>query len=357
MRNASPGVRHANPLQDSAQFWRVVSQAATIVMAVLAFGAFLYVARGLLVPIMAALMVSLTLGPIAARSKRFVVPAWVSGALLVTLLIAAVYVAFLLLAEPASDLIGRSQEIGATIREKFRFMDRPLIALRELQMAIAGSSGLSIDTEKGSVLGSVMATLPSFALQFVLFLATLLFFLFGRNAMRRYSVNLFGTRDGRLRALRIVNDIEANLSGYLVTVTIVNVCVGLVAAAVTWALGFPAPLLWGALAFVLNYIPYVGPGIVHVTLFIIGLLTFQTLPPALIAPLLFMAFTFVEGHFIVPNVIGRQIFLHPIAVFLSLAFWAWLWGPIGAFLATPILIVAKVSMDHLYPRAKQILPT
>jgi predicted PurR-regulated permease PerM len=77
----------------------------------------------------------------------------------------------------------------------------------------------------------------------------------------------------------------------------------------------------------------------------------------LIAPLLFMAFTFVEGHFIVPNVIGRQIFLHPIAVFLSLAFWAWLWGPIGAFLATPILIVAKVSMDHLYPRAKQILPT
>ena len=133
-------------------------------------------------------------------------------------------------------------------------------------------------------------------------------------------------------------------------------CVGIVATLVTWALGFPTPLLWGALAFVLNYIPYVGPGIVHVTLFIIGLLTFDTLWPALIAPLFFMAFTFVEGHFIVPNVVGRQLLLHPLAVFLSLAFWAWLWGPIGAFLATPILIVAMVSLDHLYPRGSKMLP-
>ncbi|MES1156127.1 MAG: AI-2E family transporter, partial [Pseudorhodoplanes sp.] len=132
--------------------------------------------------------------------------------------------------------------------------------------------------------------------------------------------------------------------------------VGLVATLVTWALGFPTPLLWGALAFVLNYIPYVGPGIMHVILFVIGLLTFDTLWPALIAPLFFMAFTFVEGHFIVPNVIGRQLLLHPLAVFLSLAFWAWLWGPIGALLATPILIVAMVSIDHLYPRGTKMLP-
>ncbi len=101
----------------------------------------------------------------------------------------------------------------------------------------------------------------------------------------------------------------------------------------------------------LNYIPYVGPGIMHAILFVIGLLTFDTLWPALIAPLFFMAFTFVEGHFIMPTIIGRQLLLHPLAVFLSLAFWAWLWGPIGAFLATPILIMATVAADHLYPRA------
>jgi predicted PurR-regulated permease PerM len=355
-RNASPGVRDAQPLADTAQFWRAVAQAATIVMAVIMFGVLLYLARSLLVPILSALVVSLTLGPIAARGARFGLPTWVPALLIVAIFVACLYTAVVMLSEPASDLIGRSQEIGTAIREKFRFMDRPLTALRELQMAIAGSSGVSVDMSQSSILASVMSALPPFALQLVLFLATLFFFVFGRNAMRRYVVNVFGTRDGRLRALRIVNDIEANLSSYLITVTIINLCVGMVATLVTWALGFPTPLLWGALAFVLNYIPYVGAGIMHVILFVIGLLTFDTLWPALIAPLFFMAFTFVEGHFIVPNVVGRQLLLHPLAVFLSLAFWAWLWGPIGALLATPILIVAMVSIDHLYPRGTKVLP-
>lgn len=206
------------------------------------------------------------------------------------------------------------------------------------------------------VIGSVLGTVTPALLQFVLFFATLFFFVFGRAAMRRSVVNLFNSRDGRLRALKIFNDVERSLSGYVITVTIINACVGVVATIVTWWLGFPAPLLWGALAFILNYIPYVGPGVMHAILFVVGLMTFDTLWPALIAPLFFIAFTFVEGHFIVPNIIGRQLLLHPLAVFLSLAFWAWLWGPMGAFLATPILIMAMVATDHLYPRPKGTLP-
>ena len=350
----SPGVRDAHPLPDTAQFWRVMTQAATIAMGALMFGAFLYVARGLLVPILSALVVSLTLRPLAVRGARLGLPTWFSTLAIIALFVAGFYALIVILSEPASDLLGRSQEIGTTIREKFRFMDRPLFALRELQSAIIGSSGLAV--EQNNVLSSVMEILPPFALQFVLFLATLFFFAFSGGPMRRYIVSIFGTRDGRLRALRIVGDIEANLSSYLITVTIINLGVGIVATLVTWALGFPTPLLWGALAFALNYIPYVGPGIMHVILFVIGLLTFDTLWLALIAPLFFMAFTFVEGHFIVPNVVGRQLLLHPLAIFLSLAFWAWLWGPIGALLATPILIAAMVSLDHLYPRGSKMLP-
>jgi predicted PurR-regulated permease PerM len=206
------------------------------------------------------------------------------------------------------------------------------------------------------VIGSVLGAVTPALVQFVLFFATLFFFIFGRSAMRRGAVNVFSTREGRLRALRIVNDIERSLSGYLITVTTINAFVGAFAALVTWMLGFPAPLLWGALAFLLNYIPYVGPGLMQVTLFVIGLLTFDTLLPALVAPAIFMAFTFVEGHFLVPNIIGRQLLLHPLAVFLSLAFWSWMWGPVGAFLATPILIMAVVVADHLYPRTRMTLP-
>ena len=354
IRNPSPGVRNPSPLRDPAEFWRAMAQAATIMMGILLFGAFLYVARGLLLPILSALVVSLALRPLAVRGARLGLPVWFSTLAIVALFVTGFYALIVVLSEPASDLLARSQEIGATIREKFRFMDRPLFALRELQTAIVGSSGLAV--EQNNVLGSVMAALPPFALQLVLFLATLFFFAFSGNAMRRTIVNVFATRDGRLRALRVVGDIEANLSSYLITVTIINLGVGIVATLVTFALGFPTPLLWGALAFVLNYIPYVGPGIMHVVLFVIGLLTFDTLWLALIAPLFFMAFTFFEGQFIVPNVVGRQLLLHPLAVFLSLAFWAWLWGPIGALLATPILIAVTVSLDHLYPRGSKLLP-
>ncbi len=350
------GARDPNPLKDASSFWRVMSQAATIAMAVILFGAFLFVARSLLVPILAALVVSLTLGPMSARAQKAGLPAWVPAFVIVLGLAGLLYLMVSVLVDPASDLIARSSEIGGTIKEKFSFMDRPLFALRELQAAVLGGSGLKVDVEKNALVEGVVTALPDFALQLVLFFATLFFFIFGRQAFRRYIVNLFATRDGRLRALRIVNDTEHNLSAYLITVTLINLGVGLVITGITYMMGFPAPLLWGVMAFILNYIPYVGPGIMHVMLFVIGLLTFPTLLPALVAPALFMTFTFFEGHFLVPAIIGRQLLLHPLAVFLSLAFWAWLWGPIGAFLATPILIMAIVAIDHLYPRSKTSLP-
>lgn len=350
------GARNPVPLADAATFWRLFAQMATIVMAVIMFGAFLYVARALVVPVLSALIVSLTLGPLSARAVKAGWPAWLPALFFVALLAGGLYLLVSILVEPASDLIARSGEIGTTIRDKFRFMDRPLIALRELQTALVGGSGLKVDVEKNTVLDVTVSTLPNFVLQLVLFFATLFFLIFGRLALRRYLVNSFATREGRLRALRIVNDVEHNLSSYLITVTIINIGVGLVITGLTFLMGFPAPLLWGALAFILNYIPYVGPGIMHVTLFIIGLLTFPTLLPALIAPLLFMTFTFFEGHFLVPAIIGRQLLLHPLAIFLSLAFWGWLWGPVGTFLATPLLIIAIVAMDHIYPRGHKMLP-
>jgi len=351
------GAQDPTPFEDSATFWRTMAQLATILMAAIMFGALLYIARPLLMPLICALIVALTIGPLTGYAVRRGLPAFVPAGIIVVIIATVLYLTIMLLSDPVSDLIARSGEIGATIREKFRFMDRPLNALKELQSAISGPSTLSVDVSKPTdLIGSVLGTVTPAMLQFVLFFATLFFFVLGRNAMRQYIVNIFDTRDGRLRALKIFNDTERSLNAYLLTVTSINAGVGIVAALVTWLLGFPAPLLWVALAFALNYIPYVGPGIMHATLFLIGLLTFDTLLPALIAPALFMTFTFIEGHFLVPTIIGRQFLMHPLGVFLSLAFWAWLWGPIGAFLATPILIMAVVAADHLYPRNKGTLP-
>ena len=107
---------------------------------------------------------------------------------------------------------------------------------------------------------------------------------------------------------------------------------------------------------VLNYIPYIGPAIVALVLFAVGLVAMPTLAQAALAPALFVAIATVEGHFITPSIVGRRLTMSPFLVFLALAFWTWLWGPIGAFLAMPLLIVSFVVLGHLLPREEMNLP-
>jgi predicted PurR-regulated permease PerM len=113
------------------------------------------------------------------------------------------------------------------------------------------------------------------------------------------------------------------------------------------AVGLPNPLLWGVLAGTLNFIPYLGPAVMVGTLFVIGLLTFPTLKGAFVAPIIWIFVTTMEGQFITPTIIGHRQSLNPFLVFLSIAFWAWMWGPLGAFLAIPLVISVVVVKRHL----------
>src|SRR4051812_37299738 len=298
-------------------------------MCVLMLGVLLYLARGLLLPVLCAIAVGLTIGPMVGTLKRHGIPDWLTALVVVLGLIGLVNVAIVMLAGPASTLIGRAPEYGKAFAEKLHFFDRPLQALGELQAALGlDTSDKNVDFNPSSLVTGFLAFVTPAALQFVLqvvmFFATLFFVIMGRSGFRRYAVQWFGTRETRLRTLKILNDIEENLGGYLIVVTAINLSLGVVTALAAWAMGLPSPLIWGVLAFVLNYIPYVGPAIMDVLLFVIGLVTYPTLLGALLPPAVFMAITVVEGQFITPAIVGRSVLsLHPLAVFLSIAFWAW----------------------------------
>src|SRR5213075_2027979 len=120
--------------------------------------------------------------------------------------------------------------------------------------------------------------------------------------------------------------------------------------------GFPNPVTFGLLVAVLNYIPYIGPAIFAVVLFCVGLVAMPALAQAALAPALFVAIATAEGHFITPSIVGRRLTLSPFLVFLALVFWTWLWGPIGAFLAVPLLIVSFEVLGHIWPREEMNLP-
>jgi predicted PurR-regulated permease PerM len=356
--------RDPTPLEDANVFWRGVSQAATIIMAVLAFGVFLYVSRALLLPILCAIAIAMTLGPVIAYLSKRGVPPWLTALAVVVLMIAGLNIAIVVLAQPVAEFTGRLSELATAVKEKLHILDRPLAALSEMQAALGFSQGdAKVDPSRmieGVVTGIVTVVTPAavqFLLQLVLFFGTLFFAIVGRNAFRNYIVGWFAMRDARLRVLKILNDLEENLSGYLIVVSTINLALGIITTIMAWALGLPSPILWGALAFTLNYVPYIGPSILYVLLFVAGLLTFPTLPGALLPPAIFIAITLVEGQFLTPLIIGRSVLsVHPLAVFLGIAFWAWIWGPIGAFLAMPLLILGRVTLDHLYPREKADLP-
>jgi predicted PurR-regulated permease PerM len=123
-----------------------------------------------------------------------------------------------------------------------------------------------------------------------------------------------------------------------------------------YIVGFPNPITFGLLTIGLNYIPYLGPAIVALVLFSVGLVAMPSLAQAALAPALFVAIATLEGHFITPGLVGRRLTLSPFLVFLALVFWTWLWGPIGAFLAVPLLIVSFVAFAHLMPREELNLP-
>jgi predicted PurR-regulated permease PerM len=196
---------------------------------------------------------------------------------------------------------------------------------------------------------------PTFT-EFLLFFVTLILFIASWKDLRRAMIMNFGDRVSRLRTLRILNEIEEHLGSYLLTVTMINAGVGIVTGLICLVTGMPNPAGLGALAATLNYIPIIGPVGTFAVLVVVGIVAFPTLSGAMMAPLLFTAFTFLEGHFITPTIIGRRLALNALAVLLTLAFWTWLWGPMGGFLSSPLLIVALILKEHLMPVETPQLP-
>src|SRR5262249_28158312 len=196
---------------------------------------------------------------------------------------------------------------------------------------------------------------PTFT-EFLLFFVTLVLFIASWKDLRRALILTFGDRVSRLRTLRILNEIEEHLGGYLMTVTMINAGVGILTGIICAITGMPNPAGLGALAATLNYIPIIGPVATFAVLLVVGIITFPTLSAGLAAPIAFAGITFLEGHFVTPTIIGRTLALNALAVLLALAFWTGLWGPMGAFLSSPLLIVALILKEHLMPVETPQLP-
>ncbi len=322
--------------------------------------AVLYVAKAFFLPIVTAFIVGTMLSPAATFLERHRIPRAVSAVLIVTGVTGGLAFIVGLISSPLMEWTTRLPELGMLLKDKLHVFDRPLALWHQVQSMFGDTESLSSTQFQLPKVDWVQPTVeflsPTFT-EFLLFFAILVLFIASWKDLRRALVMNFADHEWRLRTLRILNAIETSLGSYLLTVTMINFGVGICTGLICAVSGMPNPAGLGALAATLNFFPIIGPIAMFVILVAVGIITSSTPGAGLIAAMAFVALIFIEGHFVTPTIIGRKLQLNALAVFLALAFWTWLWGPMGGFLASPILIVGLILKEHLMPvNAPQLPP-
>jgi predicted PurR-regulated permease PerM len=330
---------------------------ALVSLLAIAVVACLYFAKAFFLPMVMAFVVGTMLAPAASLLERYRIPRAVGAVLIVTAVGAAAVFMIGLISAPVVEWSTRLPELGGRLKDKLHVFDRPLVLWQELQSMVGGSDTLSgFRMPKLDWMQPTVEFLSPTFTEFLLFTAMLILFIASWRDLRRALILTFADHDARLRMLRILNEIEVHLGHYLLTVTMINTGVGIATGIACAIAHMPNPAGLGALAAILNFIPIIGPIAMFVVLLGVGIVALPTLSAGLVAPLAFVAIAFMEGHFITPTIIGRRLALNALAVFIALAFWAWLWGPMGAFLSSPLLIVGLILKEHLMPVNSPQLP-
>ena len=346
------------PLQESADQHPPIIRRAEIVafclvaLLLITLVAVLYFARAFLLPIVTAMVIGTMLSPAAKFFEKYKIPRAVSAVLIVAAAFAGLVFIIGLISAPLMDWTTRLPELGARLTDKLHVFDRPIALWHQVQSMFGADSNAAASTFQFPKIEWVQPTLEFLSptlTELLLFLAMLVLFIASWPDLRRALVMNFPDREARLRTLRILNEIEVDLGGYLLTVTAINMGVGVATGLICALTGMPNPAGLGALATTLNFVPIIGPVVMFVVLAAVGTVTSATLLSGLMAAAGFLGVAFVEGHFVTPTIIGRRLALNALAVFFALAFWTWLWGPMGAFLSSPILIVGLILKEHLMP--------
>ena len=313
----------------------------------------LYFARDFVMPVVLAFLLALMLTPIVRFLKKRGVPEAVSATLLVLISVIAIASAGYFLSGPIVQLANEAPEIGRRVTERlseFRHPFEKFVAVSEevekvtettqepgVQRVVIAQPGIL-----SQAAGNLLSASTTAAITFVLSL----FLLASGTMFYEKIIQSFARLSEKKRALRLVYDIEREISRYLLTVAMINAGLGAVIALGLWALGMPNPAVWGVAAAALNFLPYIGALATILLVACISLISFDSLSYALLAPLFVILCNIIEGQLVTPLVVGRRLEINAVAIFIAVAFWSWLWGFIGALIAVPLLVIVKVFCDH-----------
>jgi len=337
---------------DSVENWNWAVRISVVGLFVIALAVIAFRMASVVVPVVLAWVVAMVLLPVVDGLERRGLPRALTSIVLVIVLIASIVVIVGVMTVPLTYWLKRGGELGSLLKERLQTLGNPLAFFDEIGHAFSQVTGRDaraneINLSFSNIVTVILSVLTPLVSETLIFLVALVFNLIYQRDIQSGMLLLFHNDSARQTAKDILRDIQVNTSVYFGTLAVVNICLGIAATVLTWLVGLPHPYLWGMLAAVLNFIPYLGAAIVMATLFVIGLMVFSALSQAVIAPLAYLGITALEGQFITPTLIGHRLTINPFLVFLSIAWWSWMWGPVGAFLGVPILLCAMVAVRRL----------
>jgi predicted PurR-regulated permease PerM len=319
-----------------------------------------YFAQAVLIPIALALLLNLLLAPVVRGLKRYVrLPEGVGAALVLLTLVSIVVGAIYGLSGPATNWFGQLPVAMVEVRDKVEAVRKPV---KEVQQAAKKVEDLAQGDAKSGEQQPVQVAVqgPSLTQMFldgattiiagmVVMVALLYFLLASGDTLLRQAVSIAPKLSDKRRVVEIARETEDDISYYLLTISMINGGLGVAIGTAMYVLGMPNALLWGVMAGLFNFVPFLGAvtgiGIVG----LVALLTFDQLWSILLPPLSYLCLTSIEAQFVTPALLARRLTLNPVAVFLALIVWTWMWGIAGALLAVPLLATFKICCDHIEP--------
>lgn len=314
-----------------------------------------YFAATVILPIVVALVLMLVLQPAMRLLERLHIPRTLAAVFIILVFFGLLAGIAMMLSGPAVTWAQKLPSGIPNLQERLGFLSEPIAAFQKL-MSRAESLTSHITTQSsplpvelvGAGLSDRLLDGTRSAVSGILETVLLLFFLLiaGDTFLRRL-VEVLPRFKNKRQAVDISQQIESDISAYLVTITLMNLAVGIATGAAAALCGLGDPVLWGSVAFLLNYVPILGPLIGVVTLFLAGLLTIDTLWLACMPAALYLGIHVTEGETITPMLLARRFTINPVLVVIALVFWYWMWGVPGAILATPMLAVTKIVCDRI----------
>jgi predicted PurR-regulated permease PerM len=328
----------------------------TIALTIIATGVvlfFLYSARAIMFPFVLAVLIAFPLRPFMRWLGTIRVPRVLAATLVMATVLSVIVLAVFRLGAPAAAWLDDAPTKLRTAETRLRSIARPLEDLSEATQQVDAMTEsadkpdtLKVEVQQPRLSSTVLSVTSDIVIEGIIALSLAFLLLVFGDDLLKSIVKVLPTRRDRRHLEQLCFDLERMISRYLLTYTVINIGLGAVIGSGLWLMGMPNPILWGAMAACLNYIPFVGLVIGSCVVFIAALLSFDSTVYALLAPTIYLVANGFEANLVTPTLLGRSMKINTIMVFISIVVWGWMWGIGGAIVAVPALAVGKIVCDR-----------